>query len=390
MNDWSAAEAKLAAEAVLGRSLDANDSTVCPGDEFHSTSRGKHDFRVFLTGNVPCGHCFHSHCYERVMHFNKALWRRLFSKQRRGVDIAFAESGMTRVQEVVKKRQQFDRAALQREQYAGLVITPAWLRERSPVDVRAVTPADFLDALYEPGERVLCFTAQYSQGDYGFIIGEGERGIPSQWVELSGDKRRENVRLETRETPVPLRSAKEGVWFLCQPVDGRWHLDSRLKDRKTGLPKWSRRSEIAVTSWRWLVLESDEAPVELWLNFLVQLNLRIAALYTSGGRSVHALVRVNATSKAQWDVMRDLLAPVLSKLGADPAAMSAVRLSRLPGCYREGKVRLAMRRDEATAHQQVRHVYHRFARPLYKELLYLNPRPEPVAILNMPRARCAA
>lgn len=381
---WTSEQAKKAAEAVLGRSLDGNDSTVCPGDEMHTTSKGKADFRVFLTGKVPYGHCFHTHCYDRVMEFNKAMWRRLFGGHRRGVDIAFEESGLKRVKEVVKKRQDYDKDALQREQIAGVVVTPAWLRERSPVDPAGVTPADFLDALYGAGERVLCFTAQYSQGDYGFVR---QSGGGSCWAELGDTHGEQNVRLEGRETPKPMVSAKEGVWFLAQPVDGKWHLDARLKDKVTGQPKWSRRSEVAVTDWRWLVLESDSAPVDLWLNFVVQLKLRIAALYTSGGRSVHALVRVNATSKPQWDAMRDMMSPVLSKLGADPAAMSAVRLTRLPGCYRRGKMRVETFRDEKTGEEEKRPVYHRFERPLLQELLWLNPGAEAVPILTLPQVR---
>lgn len=384
--NWTAEEAKRAAEAVLGRALDGKDSTVCPGDEFHTTSHGKNDFRVFLTGKVPYGHCFHTNCYERVMQFNKEMWRRLFGGRRRGVEMAFEESGMKRVKEVVKKRQDFDRAALEREQTPGLLVTPAWLRERSPVDPAGVTPADFLDALYEPGERVLCFTAQYSQGDFGFVR-QSEGG--GYWAELGDVHGEQPVKLESRETPRPLASAKEGVWFLAQPVDGKWHLDARLKDKLTGLPKWSRRSEVAVTDWRWMVLESDSAPVDLWLNFIVQLKLRIAALYTSGGRSVHALVKVNASSKPQWDAMRDILSPVLSKLGADPAAMSAVRLTRLPGCYRRGKMRVETWRDDKTGEEEKRPVYHRFEKPLLQELLWLNPRPEAVPILTLPPVRCS-
>lgn len=296
---------------------------------------------------------------------------------------------MKRVKEVVKKRQDFDKEALVREQMEGLVVSRSWLRERSPVDPAGVTPADFLDALYDAGERVLCFTAQYSQGDYGYVVGPREQGVRlSQWVELGDTHGEQNVRLEGRETPKPLAAAKEGVWFLAQPVDGKWHLDGRLKDRVTGQPKWSRRSEVAVTDWRWMVLESDSAPVDLWLNFIVQLKLRIAALYTSGGRSVHALVRVNAGSKPQWDAMRDMMSPVLSRLGADPAAMSAVRLTRLPGCYRRGKCRVELWKDPKTGEEEKRPAYHRFERPLLQELLWLNPGAEAMSILSMPPVRC--
>ena len=79
---------------------------------------------------------------------------------------------------------------------------------------------------------------------------------------------------------------------------------------------------------------ADVAPMAEWLRLLVQLPLQIVAIYTSGGRSVHALVRVDAASKAEWDTQRDMLVQLLAPLGADPAAMTAVRLTRLPGCLR--------------------------------------------------------
>ena len=257
------------------------------------------------------------------------------------------------------RRLDYDAGALKGEQLPGLRVSREWLRERSPVDPWGVGPAEFLSALYEPGERVLCFLSQWSQGDYGFVKGERDH----RWVKLAGNREGKDERLASGEPPAGLLSGREGVWFLAQPVDGKWHLDERNRDRTTGLPKYGRRSEVAVTSWRWMVLESDDAPEGLWLNFLAQFRMPIAALYTSGGRSIHALVRVDAKSKQEWDYVRDAVRPVMSKLGADPAAMTAVRLTRLPGCLRRGK----MRRDGD------RNIYTKFEKPLNQELLWLNP-----------------
>jgi hypothetical protein len=66
----------------------------------------------------------------------------------------------------------------------------------------------------------------------------------------------------------------------------------------------------------------------------VQFPLRIAAIYSSGGRSVHALVKIDARTKAEWDSEREAMKAALVILGADAGAMTAVRLTRLPGCYR--------------------------------------------------------
>jgi hypothetical protein len=120
----------------------------------------------------------------------------------------------------------------------------------------------------------------------------------------------------------------DGVWFLCNPVDGKRHPNPRLGG------KASCRSEESVVAWRYLVLESDEAEPGQWLAALAQMPLRTGAIYTSGGRSIHALVRVDAESKAEWDATARRLKPFMTTLGGDPGAMTAVRLTRLPGCYR--------------------------------------------------------
>lgn len=223
----------------------------------------------------------------------------------------------------------FDLATLER--VAGRCpqsVDLVWLANRSTLDPALVTPAKFLATLYkQPAERVLVFTNDKTQGE-------------ALWP----------------KDELPTTGAR-GVWFLCQPVDGDEHPNPRSR-------KMSRRSEESVTDWRFLVLESDEAPLRLWLAALVQLPLRIAAIYTSGGRSVHALVKVDAPTKAAWDECKHAIKTGLVILGADPGAMSAVRLSRLPGCWREG-------RD--TKGDGDRKVYQKFANPQLQKLLYLNP-----------------
>ncbi len=380
---WSAAEARGIMEQILGRALDGNNSTVCPGDDAHTTGHGKPDFKLFTVGKVPYGHCFHNNCYDRVMEVNREMWKRLFGKVRGGADIAFQESGMRRVKEVIKKRQDFSALALASEQLEGLVVGRRWLRERSPIDPEGVTSAGFLQALYGCGEKVLVFQKMMSQGEYGYV----RTSAGGYWVELGRDRREAHVVLEGTEAPAALKAGREGIWFLAQPVDGHWHLDGDLIDPHTKLPKWSRRSKLAVTDWRFMVLESDAARTDHWLNFIVQLGLRIVALYTSGGRSVHALVRVNADSRSQWDEMCRLMQPILSLLGADPAAMSSVRLTRLPGCVRRGKMRQELYRDPSTGAEEKRSVYHRFESPLMQRLLYLNPDAAAAPILNLQPVR---
>lgn len=216
-----------------------------------------------------------------------------------------------------------------------------WLANRSAFDPALVKPSKFLSALYKPGEKVLAFNV----------------------VDKKGTPYTQGEALWPTDAELP-ETGKCGVWYLCQPIDGETRINPRGKPRPDGSLPLSRRIEECVTDWRFMVVESDEAPLKLWLGALVQLPLRIAAIYTSGGRSIHVLVRVDAGTKAAWDAQKHAMKAGLVTLGADPGAMSAVRLTRLPGTFREGKA-------VEVAPNQWR--YEAFAKPALQKLLYLNP-----------------
>jgi hypothetical protein len=215
--------------------------------------------------------------------------------------------------------------ALRTASRVPIEITPEWLKERSPVGVTLPTQY-FLEAIFGPRERVLIFNRYKSQGllwPGGVFLADF---VKERWP--------------------------EGAWFLCNPVDGEVHFNPRLQ-------KDSRRSEESVTSFRYAVLECDLEPRSqwrpIWLKILVSLPLPIVSIVDSGGKSDHALVRIDSDSKASWDQFkRDTLRKLVS-LGADDGALSAVRLTRLPGCWR----------DQAR-----------------QELLYFNPTPTGTPILN--------
>jgi hypothetical protein len=258
---------------------------------------------------------------------------------------------------VRQKRPLFDPSALE-----GFVkacpafVNEEWLLARSPVALPAVneqgreTAELFLRSIYEPGERVLVFTSYWSQGDF-LWDGQGWRlaAVP-------------DVPAVRSELPT---GGPEGVWFLNQPVDGAWHINPSGKEAKLG-----RRHSACVTRWPFLVLESDVAAPDLWLRAVALLPLAVAAIYTSGGRSIHALVRLDAEDKPTFDWARDELAQVLCPLGADAAAMTAVRLTRLPGMLRHGG---------KDAEGKLR----RYERPRLQRLLWLNPGAEIKPILEV-------
>lgn len=198
-----------------------------------------------------------------------------------------------------------------------------WLRRRSPLKVPwLLSPAEFLFYVYELGDRILVFTDQRSQGQ-------------ELWEKHS------LTLLDRQELRRFVKGHDNGVWFLSNPVSGQFNFNERQQTI-------SRRSEESVTSFRFAILESDCQSFEQWLRILVQLPLPIVSITGSGGKSLHALVRVDASSKAEWDELIGAIKPRLVNLGADAGALTAVRLTRLPNCYRGDRL---------------------------QELIYLNPRP---------------
>lgn len=355
------------AEALLGVPLDADGFAPCPGREKHSTRSGGRDFRILLVG-APTGTCFHTSCAAEVEGFNLELRRRIGRAESDRKEAA--DDGGTWGADVARapivpkgpKHPPFDPGKL--ADFAGRCSVPvslAWLRERSPVPVEHPkrqgrdTALMFLRTLYGPAERVLIFTRQWSQGDF---IWRGEGAT---------ERLGEAVNAPAVASPLP-KGGSEGVWFLSQPVTGEWSVNPYATNRAES-PKLGRRHGGSVTSWRYLVLESDVADAASWLRALVQLPLPIAAIYTSGGKSIHALARVDAESKPAWDELRNDLLPILCPLGADAAAMTAVRLSRLPGMFRHG-----------TRDRNGKHIP--YNPPRLQELAWLNPEPHALPILE--------
>lgn len=308
---------------MLGQSvsLEGGSFAPCPGSHHHTKASGRKDFRVVVDG-APTGYCFHTHCGAEVDEFNKRLRR----------EVWFAENGSNYApsghwgEEVapapkadLKSRPPIARGLIEDFTRGVPAIGADWLRRRSPVDVAGVDSKTFLSHLYREDERVLIFTDQWTQGDFcGW-----KKGDQVETFRLSQQR-------GTKAVPSGLPvGAREGVWFLAQPVSGKWEINPRGDNAE-----YSRRSLESVTSWRFFVLESDELDAAEWLKVLVSMPFPIVAIYTSGGRSIHALVMWDVRSKAEWDAVKNTLRQFVCPLGADPAALTAVRLTRLPGCKR--------------------------------------------------------
>ncbi len=136
-------------------------------------------------------------------------------------------------------------------------------------------------------------------------------------------------------------SSDAGGWLRMNPTDGRGIGDEN------------------VTAFRFALIEWDKMPLELQLSLLAKLPLPIAAIMTSGARSIHAWIKVDAADQEQYQKIVERMIALLARLGLDRKNKNPSRLSRLPGV-----VRIIGARGNGR-----------------QRLLYINPNPEQKAIL---------
>lgn len=110
-----------------------------------------------------------------------------------------------------------------------------------------------------------------------------------------------------------------GAWIGFNPVDG------------TG------KKEENVTAYRYTLVECDNIPVEEQHALLTKLELPIAAMIHSGGKSVHALVRVDADTMAEYRQRVDFIYEVCGRNGLPLKRQNRgpARLTRMPGVLRD-------------------------------------------------------
>lgn len=330
----STSQQRAIAEQLLGCPLDDLGYAPCPGAHRHTTSTGRRDFRIYFEdGKMPRENCFHSSCLTERTEFMRRLHAEIHAAER--------GQGGTPRRDPAAPRYEYPPAPkttapppLEPELAAAIAarcpsaITEAHLLAASPIPIPPLHPdwpTLLLNTIYATGERILIFTSPRSQGQYIHIAGGGTYTLSAT----------PGVRATPGAT-IPYR-AELGAWFLCAPVRGDWQPNPNNIDPRTGSPRLGRRHAACVTRYPYAVLESDTIPPATWLRILVQLQDPIAAIYTSGGKSIHALIKVNCTTAAEFNQRRRELITRLAPVGADPAALTAVRLTRLPGVIRAEK-----------------------------------------------------
>lgn len=112
-----------------------------------------------------------------------------------------------------------------------------------------------------------------------------------------------------------------GAWIRFNPLDGKG-----VKNEN-------------VTEYRYALVESDDMELEQQNAMLREMALPIAVLMYSGGKSLHAIVKVDAADYSEYRKRVDYLYSICEKNGMtiDAQNRNPSRLSRCPGCVRGGK-----------------------------------------------------
>lgn len=112
-----------------------------------------------------------------------------------------------------------------------------------------------------------------------------------------------------------------GAWIRFNPLDGKG-----VKNEN-------------VTDYRYALVESDSTDLSTQYTVIRELELPVAALVYSGGKSIHAIVRVEASSAEEYRKRVQYLYNVCKKNGldVDKQNKNPSRLSRMPGVTRRGK-----------------------------------------------------
>lgn len=173
----------------------------------------------------------------------------------------------------------------------------------------------YLELLFDPSETV-GYTMQSAQNAKGKYIPEGKGSYTNnvgQLLDMLNDG-------EPIEKVFGTYDPNAGAWIRINPLDG-----SGISDKN-------------VTDYRNLLVECDNLPIEEQISVLEKIRIPIKALVYSGGKSVHAIVPVNASSEREYRFDFNYIKNILKNAGMelDSQNINPSRLSRLPGVMRNG------------------------------------------------------
>lgn len=112
-----------------------------------------------------------------------------------------------------------------------------------------------------------------------------------------------------------------GAWIRFNPLDGKGVKNDN------------------VTEFRYALVESDNMEIDKQNAIIRELELPVACLVHSGGKSIHAIVKIDAADYPEYRKKVDFLYEICKKNGlqVDTQNKNPSRLSRMPGIIRNGQ-----------------------------------------------------
>lgn len=200
-----------------------------------------------------------------------------------------------------------------------VVVDRNWL-ERSEIHIpEQWNPTEqiitYLEALFEPDENVGYVTESWehdgkflpSKGCYDRTAGQ----LIKELYQCKGDI----------GSVLGDYNSEVGAWIRFNPLDGKG-----VKNEN-------------VTEFRYALVESDTMDISAQKAIITELELPVAALVYSGKKSLHAIVKIDASTYEEYKKRVDYLYNVCNKNGLklDIQNRNPSRLSRMPGVMRNGK-----------------------------------------------------
>lgn len=261
---------------------------ACPGISHHTTQNGRKDCRITINdGRPPTIHCCHNSCAHAVADANFAM-RSAIGKLKTSATTGNHERAgrvvVTRLKPQAPKEPDL-------QPRAKLPLNPVRLPDPLEDGQRR-----HLEACFEPAE--LC----------GFVFGAPDSGRP--------------VNKGFKGPPAPLEVVPEHGTFV------------RVNPMREG----EGVGDADVLRWRHCLIEGDTATPELQWAAILASGLPVSAVVHSGGKSIHAWVRVDASTAEEFRERARAAADAIDAyegIQVDRAVLNPSRLSRLAGCPRD-------------------------------------------------------
>lgn len=201
-----------------------------------------------------------------------------------------------------------------------VVVDKNWLEGREVVEPESWDPVrdiiKYLETLFDSTENVGYVTSAWQkEGDHKYLPTKGN------WDRTAGQLI-EDLNVCSGDIGLVFGDYKEecGAWIRFNPLDGKG-----IKNEN-------------VTEFRYALVESDRLEIDKQNEIIRALELPVACLVHSGGKSLHAIVRIDAADYNEYRKRVDYLYAVCKKNGLeiDTQNRNPSRLSRMPGVIRQG------------------------------------------------------